>query len=81
MHLHAGVEGTAGRPEGPLPLMMILRQGPAKADSPWFHFHIEFLPIQRSAKKLKYLASVESAAGTKPEEQAAALRAAEPRTE
>ncbi len=67
----------------PLPLMMLLRQGPAKESAPWFHFHIVFLPIQRSATKLKYLASVESGCGTylndtRPEEQAAILRQTEP---
>jgi UDPglucose--hexose-1-phosphate uridylyltransferase len=44
--------------------MMILRQSPAKADAPGFHFHIDFYPIQRSATKLKYIAGVESGAGT-----------------
>ena len=48
----------------PLPLMMILRQGPAKGGQPYFHLHVEFFPIQRSATKLKYLAGVESGAGT-----------------
>ncbi|MEJ7606118.1 MAG: galactose-1-phosphate uridylyltransferase [Bryobacteraceae bacterium] len=62
-----------------LPLMMAVRLAPAKGEHPYFHFHIEFLPIQRSAKKLKYLAAVESAAGTyladtKAEERAAELR-------
>jgi UDPglucose--hexose-1-phosphate uridylyltransferase len=67
----------------PMPLMMLVRQGPAKGDSPWFHFHVDFLPIQRSPTKLKYLAAVESGNGTflndtRPEEQAALLRATEP---
>ena len=48
----------------PMPLMMILRQAPAKGDWPEFHFHIDFYPIQRSATKLKYIAGVESGAGT-----------------
>ena len=69
-----------------LPLMMIVRLAPVKGQHPYFHFHIEFLPLQRSQKKLKYLASVETAAGTyladtQPEEQAAALRKTEPVTE
>lgn len=56
-----------------MPLMMILHQ--------FKHFYVEFLPLQRSAKKLKYLAAVESALGTfledvTPEDAAAALRAA-----
>jgi UDPglucose--hexose-1-phosphate uridylyltransferase len=55
----------------PLPLMMRLHQSG--------HFYVEFLPLQRSEKKLKYLAAVESALGTFlndviPEEAAEALR-------
>jgi len=66
-----------------LPLMMIVRQSPARGDHPYFHFHVEFLPLQRSANKLKYLASVETAGGTflndtRAEEQAAHLRATPP---
>lgn len=68
----------------PMPLMMLVRQRPAREASPHFHFHVEFLPIQRSATKLKYLAAVESGTGTflndtRAEEQAAVLRAVEPR--
>ena len=48
----------------PMPLMMILRQSPVKTGAPGFHFHIDFYPIQRSATKLKYIAGVESGAGT-----------------
>jgi len=64
-----------------LPLMMIVRLPPVRLDHPYFHFHIELLPLQRSQKKLKYLASVETAAGTfladtRPEERAEALRKA-----
>ena len=63
----------------PMPLMTLLRQQPAKGAHPYFHFHIDLLPLQRSASKLKYLASVESGTGmflndTLPEEQAALLR-------
>ena len=63
----------------PMPLMMMVRQAPAKGEHPYFHLHIEFLPIQRSKTKLKYLAAVESGTGTflndtRPEEQAAILR-------
>ena len=47
-----------------IPLMMMVRQRPVRGDSPYFHFHIEFCPIQRSATKIKYLAGVESGAGT-----------------
>ena len=42
----------------PMPLMMLVRQQPAKGTHPYFHFHIDFLPIQRSQTKLKYLAAV-----------------------
>jgi UDPglucose--hexose-1-phosphate uridylyltransferase len=67
----------------PMPLMMLVRQSPAKGEYPYFHFHIDFLPIQRSPAKLKYLAAVESGNGvflndTQIEEQAALLRAAGP---
>jgi UDPglucose--hexose-1-phosphate uridylyltransferase len=67
----------------PLPLMMLLRQSPARGEHPYFHFHVEFYPIQRSATKLKYLAGVETGSGaflndTQAEERALALRAAEP---
>jgi UDPglucose--hexose-1-phosphate uridylyltransferase len=55
-----------------MPLMMVLHQN--------VHFYVEFLPLQRSKTKLKYLAAVESAAWTfledvPPEEAAAQLRA------
>jgi UDPglucose--hexose-1-phosphate uridylyltransferase len=56
----------------PMPLMMRVHQTS--------HFYVEFLPLQRSPTKLKYLAAVESTLGTflndvVPEEAAAALRA------
>ncbi len=65
----------------PMPLMMLVRQAPAKGDHPYFHFHLEFLPIQRTATKLKFLASVETGGGTflndtQAEDRAAALRQA-----
>lgn len=47
-----------------IPLMMMVRQAPPRTDAAFFHFHIEFCPIQRSATKLKYLAGVESGTGT-----------------
>lgn len=55
----------------PMPLMMVLQPGE--------HFYIEFLPLQRSEEKLKYLATVETSLGTflndvAPEDAAAALR-------
>ena len=67
----------------PMPLMMLLRQSPSKGEHPYFHFHIDFYPIQRSATKLKYLAGVESGAGTflndtLAEQQAEVLRRTEP---
>ena len=69
----------------PLPLMMLVRQRPAQGAHPYFHFHLEFLPIQRSPTKLKYLAAVESGTGTflndtRAEEQAARMRDIEPKT-
>jgi UDPglucose--hexose-1-phosphate uridylyltransferase len=68
----------------PMPLMMLVRQQPAKGMHPYFHFHIDFLPIQRSSAKLKYLAAVESGCGTflndtRAEEQAELMRNAEPK--
>jgi UDPglucose--hexose-1-phosphate uridylyltransferase len=67
----------------PIPLMMIVRQRPARGDCPYFHFHVEFFPIQRSREKIKYLAGVESGTGlflndTLAEEKALELRAAPP---
>jgi UDPglucose--hexose-1-phosphate uridylyltransferase len=67
----------------PMPLMMILRQRPAKGEHPYFHFHIDLYPIQRSQTKLKYIAGVESGAGTflndtLAEEEAEKLRSLEP---
>ncbi len=63
----------------PMPLMMLVRQRPARERAAWFHFHVEFLPIQRSETKLKYLAAIESGNGTflndtRAEEMAARLR-------
>jgi UDPglucose--hexose-1-phosphate uridylyltransferase len=68
----------------PLPLMMLLRQKPVRGEHPYFHFHIDFYPIQRTSTKLKYLAGVESGAGTflndtVAEEKARELRETEPR--
>jgi len=67
----------------PMPLMMLLRQKPVRGEHPYFHFHIDFYPIQRSSAKLKYLAGVESGAGTflndtVAEEKAQELRETEP---
>lgn len=69
-----------------MPYMMVLKQRPTDGRGPETdHFRIEFYPPLRTAKKLKYLASVESGAGTfindtLAEEKAAELRAAEPQT-
>jgi len=68
-----------------MPLMMVVRQQPVRGEHPYFLFHVEFLPIQRSATKLKYLAGVETGAGTflndtAAESKAAELRAVEPHT-
>ena len=68
----------------PMPLMMLLRQKPVRGEHPYFHFHVDFYPIQRSATKLKYLAGVESGAGTflndtVAEDRARELRETEPR--
>ncbi|HVW87639.1 MAG TPA: galactose-1-phosphate uridylyltransferase [Bryobacteraceae bacterium] len=67
----------------PIPLMMMLRQRAVRGEHQWFHFHVEFCPIQRSPTKLKYLAGVESGTGTflndtLAEEKAAEFRATEP---
>ncbi len=69
----------------PMPLIMLLRQAPLEGGHPYLHFHVEFLPIQRSPSKLKYLAGVETGLGTflndtVAEERAQALRETEPRT-
>ena len=65
------------------PYMMLLHQAPTKGNFPYFHFHIEFYPPHRSKEKLKYLASVETGAGTflndsLAEEKAAELRSVPP---
>lgn len=67
----------------PMPLMMLVRQQPARGEHPYFLLHIEFFPIQRSATKIKFLAGVESGSGTflndtVAEERAEQLRAAAP---
>ena len=67
----------------PMPLMMLHRQRPAKGEHRYFHYHVDFYPIQRTATKLKYLAGVESGAGTflndtLAEEEAGKLRRTEP---
>jgi UDPglucose--hexose-1-phosphate uridylyltransferase len=68
-----------------MPLMMAVKQGPLQQSEPPYHFHIQFLPLQRSPTKLKYLATVETGYGvfladTAPEEMAEHLRNCEPKT-
>lgn len=62
-----------------LPYIMVLHQAPTKGEHPEYHFHFEFYPFNRTETKLKYLAGVESGAGTfitdmSPEDQAQRLR-------
>jgi UDPglucose--hexose-1-phosphate uridylyltransferase len=66
-----------------LPLMMLVKQAPVKDSTTPYHCHIQFLPLQRSATKHKYLASIETGYGTfladtSPEDMAAKLRVLEP---
>lgn len=63
----------------PLPYLMVLHQSPTKNVYDEYHFHIEFYPFNRTATRLKYLAGVESGAGTfitdmSPEYQAKKIR-------
>jgi UDPglucose--hexose-1-phosphate uridylyltransferase len=60
-----------------MPLMMVVRQAPVRGEHPYFHFHIEFFPIQRSATKLKYIAGVETGTGTFLADTVPEMRAAE----
>jgi len=65
------------------PYMMLMHQAPVRGNFPEFHFHIEFYPPHRSKEELKYLASVETGAGTflndsLAEEKAAELRGVPP---
>lgn len=69
-----------------LPYMMVIHQRPTDgttADYPYYQFHIEFYPPNRTKDKLKYLAGSEAGAGayindTLAEEKAAELRALAP---
>ena len=66
----------------PMPYTMSMHQAPVgRSNDPADHLHIEFMPPYRTQDKLKYLAGVETGAGTYindtlPEEKAAELRAA-----
>ncbi len=49
----------------PFPYIMVMHQAPTDGKQyPFYHFHVEFYPPYRSKTKLKYLAGVESGAGT-----------------
>jgi UDPglucose--hexose-1-phosphate uridylyltransferase len=66
--------------------MMAVKQAPLRKPEIPYHFHIQFLPLQRAANKLKYLATMETGFGTfladtAPEEVAEKLRQTEPATE
>jgi UDPglucose--hexose-1-phosphate uridylyltransferase len=68
-----------------MPLMMAVKQAPLQQRETPYHLHIQFLPLQRSPTKLKYLATMETGYGifladTAPEEMAEQLRNAEPKT-
>lgn len=68
-----------------MPLMMIVKQAPLRLPDAPYHLHVQFLPLQRSATKLKYLATIETGYGTfladtAPEEMAENLRRSEPAT-
>lgn len=70
----------------PMPYMLAVHQAPTDGpERPGSHLYLELMPLRRSPDKLKYLASVETGAGTfindtLPEEKAEELRWAEPRT-
>ena len=63
------------------PYMMVIHQRPVDGENyDYYHFHIEFYPPLRTARKLKYLAGSETGAGmfindSLPEVKAAELRA------
>ena len=68
-----------------MPLMMAVKQAPLREPDSPYHFHVQFLPLQRSATKLKYLATIETGFGTfladtAPEKMADNLRRSEPAT-
>lgn len=68
-----------------MPLMMAVKQAPLRDTAAPYHFHVQFLPLQRSPTKLKYLATIETGYGTfladtEPEQMAENLRRCEPAT-
>jgi UDPglucose--hexose-1-phosphate uridylyltransferase len=69
-----------------MPLMMAVKQAPLRKPEVPYHFHIQFLPLQRAPNKLKYLATMETGFGTfladtAPEQMAENLRRSGPATE
>ncbi len=68
-----------------MPLMMAVKQAPLRGGNTPYHFHVQFLPLQRSPTKLKYLATIETAYGTfladtAPEAMAEQMRQSAPAT-
>jgi UDPglucose--hexose-1-phosphate uridylyltransferase len=68
-----------------MPLMMAVKQAPFRQMEAPYHLHVQFLPLQRSPTKLKYLATMETGYGTfladtEPEQMAENLRRSEPVT-
>lgn len=68
-----------------MPLMMAVNQAPLRPPEAPYHFHVQFMPLQRSETKLKYLATMETGFGTfladtAPEQMAERLRRCEPET-
>lgn len=68
-----------------MPLMMAVKQAPLRQPEAVYRFHVQFLPLQRSPTKLKYLATIETGYGTfladtAPEQMADNLRRSEPAT-
>ncbi|RLE92859.1 MAG: galactose-1-phosphate uridylyltransferase [Thermoprotei archaeon] len=65
-----------------LPYIMAIHQSPTDGkEYPYYHFHIEFYPLHRDAKKIKYAAGIEWGTWTftydgLPEERAQQLRQA-----
>jgi UDPglucose--hexose-1-phosphate uridylyltransferase len=68
-----------------MPLMMAVKQAPLRQPEAVYRFHVQFLPLQRSPTKLKYLATIETGYGTfladtAPEQMADNLRRSKPAT-
>ncbi|HID11763.1 MAG TPA: galactose-1-phosphate uridylyltransferase, partial [Candidatus Latescibacteria bacterium] len=66
--------------DGEFPYMMVFHQAPVDGkDYNYYHFHVEFYSVKRGKDKVKYLAGVESGAGSfildlSPERMAQDLR-------